>query len=238
MQECSPSPRRAAGVNLTAAHPAKQVGRAKLRASLFAQLICVTVGAEPTVQKTPMTVIELSFAMLALLAAPGPTNTLLALAGAQGSTKPWTLPMAASGAYLATVLPLALWGHAWVHSFPRLEMTMTMLAGLWVGVLAARLWRNATRPLDSSTAGVTAFQIGTTTLLNPKALIFGLVLVPQAPRLDLGLGLFAILVLLTSAVWLGLGARLSRRLLPLFNRGGAVWLGLLAALMLGRALNA
>jgi hypothetical protein len=53
-----------------------------------------------------------------------------------------------------------------------------------------------------------------------------------------GLWLFAGLVIVVSLAWLWLGAQLAGRFQPLVNRGGAVWLGVLAALLLGRVLTA
>lgn len=185
-----------------------------------------------------MTVIEFAFALIALLATPGPTNTLLALAGAQGVQRPFVLPFVELAAYLATVIPLSLWGHGWLQDLPGLRIGLTLAAALWVGVLAVRLWRQSTRPQTGTAPGVTPLQVGITTLLNPKALVFGLVLIPQAPGLGAGLALFSAMIVLVSLGWLWLGARLSGRLAPLVNRGGAVWLGLLAALLVGRVLTA
>lgn len=186
----------------------------------------------------PMTVTELAFALLALLATPGPTNTLLALAGAQGVARPLLLPLVELAAYLATVIPLSIWGHRWLEAAPGLRLALTLAAALWVAVLAARLWHASTRPSAADAPGVTPTQVAITTLLNPKALVFGLVLIPEGPNLPAGIGLFAALVLTVSLGWLWLGARLSGRLAPLVNRGGAVWLGVLAAVLLGRVLTA
>lgn len=185
-----------------------------------------------------MTLIELTFALLALLATPGPTNTLLALAGVQGVARPHVLPFVELAAYLTTVIPLSLWGHGWLEDLPVLRLGLTFAAALWVAVLAVRLWRQSTRPSASDAPGVTPLQVGVTTLLNPKALVFGLVLIPEGPSLPAGLVLFAVLVLLVSLGWLALGARLSGRMAPLVNRGGALWLGLLAVLLIGRGLSA
>lgn len=185
-----------------------------------------------------MTVIELALALLALLATPGPTNTLLALAGAQGVRRPLLLPLVELAAYLTVVTPLALWGHHWLEAAPMLQLGLTLAAALWVGVLALRLWQHRSHPTTGAARKVTAVQVGVTTLLNPKALVFGLVLIPQAPDLFGGLSLFAALVLVVSLGWLWLGARLSGRFAPLVHRGGAVWLGLLAAMLLGRVLTA
>lgn len=177
-----------------------------------------------------MTMIELTFALLALLAAPGPTNALLAMSGAQGA-RGLRLPALVLASYGAVVAPLALWGVAWLA---QMQQGLTLAASIWVGLLAMKLWR-ADR--FSLTAKVTLWHIALTTLMNPKGLVIGLVLLPAAPNLGLGLGLFAALVLLVSALWLRLGASLPQRARPLVNRGGAVWLGLLAALLMGRVLS-
>ena len=185
-----------------------------------------------------MTLIELAFALLALLATPGPTNTLLALAGAQAVRRPLLLPLVELAAYMTTVVPLSIWGKNWLEATPKLRLILTLAAAVWVAVLAVRLWRHATRAEAQGAPGVTALQVGVTTLLNPKALVFGLVLIPSGPDVVAGLWLFAALVIVVSLAWLWLGARLAGRYQPLVNRGGAVWLGVLAALLLGRVLAA
>lgn len=180
-----------------------------------------------------MTLIELTFALLALLASPGPTNALLAMAGAQGARGP-RLPVLVLICYATTVLPLTLWGSLWLDRLPDLKQGLTVAAGLWVGVMALKLWQT---DRFSLTAAVSPLQIGLTTLLNPKALVIGLVLLPGAPQIGAGFGLFAALVLGVSTLWLRLGASLPQRARPMVNRGGAVWLGLLAAVLLGRVFS-
>jgi threonine/homoserine/homoserine lactone efflux protein len=201
-------------------------------------LIYVTEGMPLLRHKRLMTLIELAFALLALLATPGPTNTLLALAGAQAVRRPLLLPLVELAAYMTTVVPLSIWGQNWLEATPRLRLILTLAAAVWVAVLAVRMWRHATRAEAQGAPGVTALQVGVTTLLNPKALVFGLVLIPSGPDVVAGLWLFAALVIVVSLAWLWLGARLAGRYQPLVNRGGAVWLGVLAALLLGRVLAA
>ena len=86
------------------------------------QLIYVTEGWRTFRHKRPMTLIELAFALLALLATPGPTNTLLALAGAQRVRRPLMLPLVELAAYLATVVPLSIWGQHWLEATPMLRL--------------------------------------------------------------------------------------------------------------------
>ncbi|RWA78088.1 MAG: hypothetical protein EOQ31_35675 [Mesorhizobium sp.] len=116
-------------------------------------------------------------ALLALLLAPGPTNTLMALAGAQKGFRRvlHLLPSELLG-YLATVLTLA-WLGAWLFEcWPAAGVTLKVAAAIWVMYLAVKLW--GARLGGRGKTEVTALRVFTTTLLNPKALIFGLVLLP------------------------------------------------------------
>lgn len=180
-----------------------------------------------------MSLTELTLALIALLAAPGPTNALLAMAGARGFRLHWLVLVLA--AYLCTVVPLTLWGGVWLAQLPQLKTGLSFSAALWVALLAARLWRRSSYALDTV---VTPAQLALTTVMNPKALVFGLVLLPQAPSPAIGLGLFATLVLAVSTLWLALGASLPARARPAVNRGGALWLAALAVLLAGRAVAA
>lgn len=179
-----------------------------------------------------MTLPELALSLLVLLAAPGPTNALLAMAGAQGGPRA-RLSVLVLAAYLVPVAPLALWGGALLQDLPGLRQGLTVCAAIWVGLLALRLWRMSDLALSGA---ISPAQIALTTALNPKALVIGLVLVPAAPSALVGLGLFAGLVLAVSTLWLALGAGLPHRARPAVNRGGALWLGGLAVLMAGRVL--
>ena len=182
-----------------------------------------------------MNMIELGAALFALLITPGPTNALLAVAGAQKHHQPLGLLAAVLFAYLATVVPLSLFGAALIGQIPLLHQALSGVAAAWIAFLALGLWRRESGPLATA---VTPAQLAVTTLLNPKALVFGLVLIPSGPDVVAGLWLFAALVIVVSLAWLWLGARLAGRYQPLVNRGGAVWLGVLAALLLGRVLAA
>jgi threonine/homoserine/homoserine lactone efflux protein len=153
-----------------------------------------------------MTAFQLSLAILVLLFAPGPTNSLMLLAGAErGLRRAARLIPAELGGYLLTVVPLALVGHSMLGALPGMQAGITLAAGLWVAVLALRLWR---LPGVMRTEAVNARALFVTTALNPKALIFGLVLLPSPDRLLGNLVLFAGLVVAVSLVWGGFGALL------------------------------
>lgn len=191
-----------------------------------------------------MTLAEFTFAALGLLMTPGPTNTLLAVAGSEAGWRralrliPWEM-----AAYLAVTLPLALAGAQLTGAAPWLRPVISAAAGAWVLVLALRLWWPAA-------GGQAGGQIGpqrvfVTTLLNPKALIFGLVLLPGAGTdgaLWLRAAVFAGLIAAVAAVWAGIGSCTAgradcpaRQTAPLIRRLAAVWLAVLA---LGLLLNA
>ena len=189
-----------------------------------------------------MTTVELSLAILALLLTPGPTNTLMLLAGAErGLTGAARLIPAELAGYLLTVTPLALAGQSVLAAHPDLRLIMALVAAVWVTLLAVRLWQ---RPSGAAPAPVGARALFMTTALNPKALIFGLVLLPSPDRLAENLALFAGLVCGVALVWAGLGAGLRKRTLHqpralgLLRRLASVCLGGMAALLVLRGLTA
>jgi threonine/homoserine/homoserine lactone efflux protein len=153
---------------------------------------------------------DLIMALSVLLLTPGPTNTLMALAGAERGAR------AAAGlipvelcAYLCVVVPLASAGAGLMAAVPGLLPLVTAAAALWVLWLAVRMWRSVI-PQQIAVATVTARRVFVTTLLNPKALIIGLVLLPGS-ALPLRAAVFAALVCCAALAWICLGAVLARR---------------------------
>lgn len=183
-------------------------------------------------------------ALLGLLMTPGPTNTLLALAGAERGWRAALLLIPFEVlAYLAVCLPLAFLGDTLLAAHPWLGPAIKAAAAAWVALLAVRLWH---LPVASEGApSVTARRVLVTTLLNPKALIIGLVLLP-GPEAVLRAVVFSALVVGVAAVWAAMGACLAGRGDCPARRGGvvarrlaALWLAVLSAGLLvnaGRAL--
>lgn len=181
-------------------------------------------------------------ALLALLATPGPTNTLLALAGSrQGRAAATLLPAELLG-YLAAVLPLSL-ARLWVDpAAGSLGTLLQIAAAVWVASLALRLGLQP--PAGACDAPqVTPGRIFLTTLLNPKVLVVALVLMqpPSAPGYLSELAAFILLVPLIGLGWTRLGALLQGRGHPrrarLFQQGAALWLAALALGLAHRALT-
>lgn len=190
----------------------------------------------------PMTPTETALALLVLLAAPGPTNTLLALAGAERGWRPaLRLLPAVPLAYLATTVPLALVGADLLDAIPSARAIVTVLAAAWVLRLALGMWRVPRQP-DGAPA-VTVRTVVVTTLLNPKSLIVGLVLLPASDgsRLAANLALFTGEVLVVSLLWTALGSTLRRGAgagLPTpWRRAASVWLGALGLYLLGHVVG-
>lgn len=145
-------------------------------------------------------------ALLALLLAPGPTNTLMGLAGVQrGIAGAVRLMPAELLGYMTTILPLAVIGAGGLDRWPEAAVAIRAAAALWVMILAIRLW--GSHGDDAGGPEVTARKIYVTTVLNPKALLFGLVLLPGPadPQFVPRLTLFCLMVVLAAAVWAGAG---------------------------------
>lgn len=192
----------------------------------------------------PMASMTFIPAVLALLLAPGPTNTLMGIAGAQaGLGRVLCLLPAEVFGYLTTVLPLVFLGERLFAHWPAAGSALKLLAALWVLFIALKLWQAPGS--EGAAQSVTARRIYLTTMLNPKALIFGLVLLPapQDPSFPGALALFCLMVSGVALVWgaagrltqVGLGAGAgedhggpSRRLVRL-QRLAAVWLAFVSA---------
>ena len=190
-----------------------------------------------------MTMIDLTLAVLVLLITPGPTNTLLFLAGAERGWRPALrlIPAELLG-YLVVVVPLALVGAAVLHDAPRARALVAIVAGLWVAWLAVKLW--LPQKVQSGAQGVSATLVFTTTMLNPKALIFGLVLLPSPDALGSHLALFSALVVVVAAGWAGFGAWLGKvsgsdtGAILWIRRGASVWLSVVSLELLAKGLAA
>lgn len=190
-----------------------------------------------------MTTPELSLAILALLLTPGPTNTLLCLAGAErGFAGALRLVPAELLGYLAVTVPLAIAGGHLLDALPVLRPVIAVLAGLWVARLAIRLW-HLPAATEGGGATVNAKAVLATTLLNPKALLFGLVLLPSPSQLALNLALFSVGIVVVAAGWAGLGAGLaatggrSRSGGALMRRIAALWLAAISVTLIAKGLQ-
>lgn len=181
-------------------------------------------------------------AVLALLLAPGPTNTLIGVAGAQGGLGRVArlLPAELLG-YLTAVLPLAYLGADLMAEMPAAALIVKVAAAAWVMLLAVRLWH--LNP-SGATGAITARRVYLTTLLNPKALIFALVLLPAPSEPDFAarLMMFCLMVFAVALLWgfagtmTQIGAGGDGRL-RLTQRIASLWLALVSLSLIAGALT-
>jgi threonine/homoserine/homoserine lactone efflux protein len=174
-------------------------------------------------------------AAVTLLGAPGPTNALLASAGAVRGFRP-ALPLllATLSGYLITVCAVGLLFRPLLATTPIRGSVVKIVVALYLVVLAIRLWRSARTEADRQ-AAIAWGNVFVATLLNPKGLILALVLVPfgHAPVAGYLLGLAA-LILATGLAWLGAGhalGLLAGRRKGLLPRTAAVILAAFAGLI-------
>lgn len=144
-----------------------------------------------------------------VLFVPGPTNTLLATAGAAAHGRPpLRLALAELAGYLVSTNLLWLLGGVLTEAAPVLAPAIRLgLAGYLV-LLGCCLWRSdETAAVE---AVVSSRRIFVTTLVNPKAAIFAFVLMPADGATALALWTlgFAAVVLAADVSWLVLGHRI------------------------------
>lgn len=179
-------------------------------------------------------------ACVTLLIAPGPTNALMFAAGASRGGWRGLLPLglAVLAAYAVSVGVARVALEPILSASPLLAKGARAAIGLYVLWLAVALWSSTLR--RASGAGVRAWQVFTTTLLNPKGFVMAFVILPAGGfeiwRHLLGA---AVVVVLASASWGLAGLALARaaggsgaRLAP---RLSAIALGIFGGLTLSSA---
>lgn len=161
-----------------------------------------------------------------ILLTPGPTNTVLAASGAaRGLRQARLLPFAEAGGY-ALAISVFVCAAALVRDLWWAMPAMKIAASMWLAFCAVRLW--SASPQAPITAGAGAFtRVFFTTLLNPKAMIVGTMLIPQASADEVALRVAGFVVLSTLAGfgWVALGAALPGSIRRHSYKGAAFILG-------------
>ncbi|MBH0237063.1 LysE family transporter [Methylobrevis albus] len=183
-------------------------------------------------------------AVITLLATPGPTNTLLAAAGAAGGVRRSLrlLPAEAAG-YLIAILIVGLVLGPLLARLPWVADALRIVVGLYLLHLALRLWRSFGAGGEAR-AVVGPAEVFLATLANPKSIVFGLGIVPfGSPSVAAYLAAFTLVVHLVGLGWLVIGAGAGRAAraagrAALVPRCGAVLIavlggGIVAAPLLG-----
>ena len=125
----------------------------------------------------PFIAFELS--VLTLLFVPGPSNTLMLVSGASMRLlKSFTLvPMELAG----YVLSIAFWGNVVGSDTDSLNVLPTVIKALataYILWLAIKLWGKESA--TSSQIHITPKQVFITALMNPKGIVFGIVIFPKS----------------------------------------------------------
>jgi threonine/homoserine/homoserine lactone efflux protein len=184
---------------------------------------------------------------LALLAAPGPTNTLLAVSGAtRGFLGSLVLLPGEVLAYLIAINLTAVAVAPLVSARPVLGIALRLALSVYLVYAAWKLWRYSETELGSRP--VTLRGVFVTTLLNPKASLLALMLVPAGGPRDLTTslvwtGALSFFIAIIGACWIAAGSLAERGLerklgVGAFCRAGAIVLMLFAGLIGGSAVAA
>jgi threonine/homoserine/homoserine lactone efflux protein len=145
-----------------------------------------------------------------VLLTPGPTNTLLLVGGATRGFKP-ALPLlvAESCAYVISISVLAVVIGPIAAASPAINWTLRVVAGLYLAYLAQRLWRAL--PVEHATPQTVRLRhVFTTTLVNPKGVIFAIGFAPHVDSLVAFLAGFVAVCMTTASGWVFLGTVLGR----------------------------
>lgn len=181
-----------------------------------------------------------------ILATPGPTNTLLATGGATvGLRRALPLALAEALGYGLAILAIGLVLAPMLEAAPRLAQALRLVVALYLFRLAYRLFRD-NRDGMATRAGhghITPRRVFVATLMNPKALVFAIDVIPfKAPHVVAYLLGFVAILALLSIGWIALGAALGKAAAGagrthLVSRVGAGVLGVFGTLLMISALK-
>ncbi|OYU05038.1 MAG: threonine transporter RhtB [Pseudomonas sp. PGPPP1] len=184
-------------------------------------------------------------ALMLLLLAPGPTNTLLFRAGVLfGFRASWTLALTECLAYL---LQVSLWGGALLYlaAYSPWALKATQLAAAcYLLYVSYKLWQRKNSVINPGSDRFSGLYFFWLTVMNPKGLLIVSFIAPVGTFATLpGYAGFmvtlALVVIPVGAAWIVLGSRFEgiqkAWLTPLkINRATSIAIGCFATLMVGR----
>lgn len=184
-------------------------------------------------------------ALMLLLLAPGPTNTLLFRAGVLfGFRASWKLAFIECAAYL---LQVSLWGVALVYlaTYSPLALKATQLAAAcYLLYVSYTLWQRKAVPSQPGKDRFSALYFFCLTVMNPKGLLIVSFIAPVGAFITLQgyvgfMTTLALVVIPVGSAWILLGKQFEgiqkAWLTPLkINRATSVAIGCFATLMMGR----
>lgn len=149
--------------------------------------------------------------VLIILGTPGPTNTLLATAGASSGFRDSLQFVIAEGAgYLISILAIGTLLEPILASSPVLTGAAQIIVGLYLFHVAWRLLRNQVSTFQRR-AEVRPRDVFVTTLLNPKASVFATSIIPFGqPTTLLYLAAFLAQTAVVATAWIAFGATMGK----------------------------
>lgn len=182
-------------------------------------------------------------AIVGLLLAPGPTNALLAAAGANlGLRRALPLVACEAAGYGLAILVLRGGLGPLIDVAPSLGAALRLACAAWLAWTAVRLWRAGAAGIASATP-VTGSSVFLATALNPKALVLAYGILPAGAAWGLAeSGILAIGALAGGMSWVALGAAIGRRVdhhagRAHLNRAAAAVMAVFAGLVSASALG-
>ena len=114
------------------------------------------------------------------------------------------------GGYLTVIVPTTVLAAPLISAQPEIGLLLKLAAACWILFMAHALW--TMKAHSASERPITAGQVFVTTLLNPKALVIALVIMPQLGLLAMLPWLlgFVALTLSASSLWIAAGTLLAR----------------------------
>lgn len=187
-------------------------------------------------------------AVLALLATPGPTNTLLATSGAAaGFARSAPLVAAEMLGYAISITLLALVIGPFVRASHELNIALRIVCAAFLFYSAWKLWQEGAAAIAGDQP-VSFRRVLIATALNPKGIAFAFVIVPylshgQVMRALPYMAALMVCIAIVGSAWIGGGAALRAGAgaswgSGLARRTGAVVLCVFAAMVTGSAFSA
>lgn len=150
--------------------------------------------------------------VLAVLAMPGPTNSLLFVSGVtRGFRTSLPLVVAEVGAYIISISLLVFVLEPASRAHSTLNHLLRVLCSVYLAYIALWLWQSGKREVDDSHP-ITFLRVFLTTLVNPKNLIFafGIFPIPTAASSAMlpYLVTFSVICTAVASGWIGAGTLL------------------------------
>jgi threonine/homoserine/homoserine lactone efflux protein len=183
-----------------------------------------------------------------LLLTPGPTNTLLAVAGVgRGSRAALPLVAVALAGYLIAISGWGIFLRSMEPNYPWVSVAVRVACGCYLLYVAIKIWvSTGTCPISESKP-IGPVIVFVTTMLNPKGLLFASAIFPREAFDNMqaylvATALFAAMVVPIGIAWLAFGAIVGSKRVSFMDsvklqRGLALAIGVFSAMIMWTAIH-